>query len=69
VQALVATVLTGDPLQIPIRVDAAVKILAGNLELLFPELANAEEGVVETTAVNALGNLKTKLQAIAPPTA
>jgi hypothetical protein len=66
-QTLVTTILTGDPLQIPSRIDGAVKIFLGQLELQFPGFLSAEIGVVETDAVTALGNAKTKLQALTAP--
>ena len=65
-QTAVTTILTGDPLQLPSRVDGAIKIFLGQLELQFPGLVTAELGVVATDAVTALGNAKTKLQALVP---
>jgi hypothetical protein len=63
--AFVNTVMTGDPLQIPVRIDAAAKIFAGQVELLAAPLLTAEVGVVQTDITTALAGLKAKLQAAA----
>jgi hypothetical protein len=65
----VNTVLTGDPMQIPVRADAAVKIFIGQIELLAAPLLTAEVGVVQTDITGALANLKTKLQSLSTPAA
>lgn len=62
--AFVNTTLTGDPMQIPVRADAALKILVGQLELLAAPLLTAEVGVVQTDIVSAFAGLKTKLQSL-----
>ena len=64
VKEAVATILTGDPMQIPLRVGPAVQILTAKLALLEPALATAEEGVVLQTATSGLDSLIAKLQAI-----
>ena len=58
------TVLTGDPLQIPLRLSGATDIFIGQVKLQFPELVSAEVGVVQTEITGALGGLKSKLQAL-----
>jgi len=67
--AFVNTVLTGDPMQIPVRLDAAAKIFAGQVELLAAPLLTAEVGVVQTDITTALAGLKAKLQASVAPAA
>jgi hypothetical protein len=66
---LVTTVLTGDPAQIPLRFDGAVKVFVGNLELQLPGLAVAEIGVVQTEITSGLASLKAKLNAATTPAA
>jgi hypothetical protein len=63
-QTAINTILTGDPLQIPMRAGPAVAILIGQLQLLIPGLAVAEQGVVQTEVNTKLGGLITQLQAI-----
>src|SRR5208282_5543375 len=63
-QTALNTILTGDPLQIPLRAGPAVTILVGQLELLLPGLAAAEQSVVVTEVNGKLSGLITKLQAI-----
>jgi hypothetical protein len=58
------TVLTGDPLQIPLRLSGATDIFVGQVKLQFPQLVSAEVGVVQTEITGALGGLKSKLQAL-----
>lgn len=65
-KAFVSTTLTGDPLQIPARADAAADILLGNLKLQLPGLLVAEEGVVATDIISKFSGIETKLQALIP---
>jgi hypothetical protein len=65
-QTALDTILTGDPMQIPLRAGPAVGILVGQLQLLLPGLAVAETGVVQTDIDAKIGGLITKLQAMAP---
>jgi len=58
---LLTTVLTGDPLQIGLRVGPALLIFNGQLQLLLPELATAEQGVVLQQATTSIDNLIAKL--------
>jgi hypothetical protein len=62
--AFINTVLTGDPLQIPLRLSGATDIFIGQVKLQFPELVSAEVGVVQTEITGGLASLKTKLQAL-----
>lgn len=64
VQQAVTTILTGDPALLPARIAPADAILAGQLTLLFPELAVAEEGVAASAATSGITGLIGKLQAI-----
>jgi hypothetical protein len=66
-QTAINTILTGDPLQIPLRVGPAVAILTGELQLLLPELAIAETGVVQADVNTKIGGLITKLQGLNTP--
>lgn len=66
-QTFTSTVLTGDPTQIPLRFDAAFKVLAGTVELEFPTLAQAEIGVVNSDINTKLASWATSLKAIAAP--
>lgn len=61
--AFVNTVMTGDPTQIPVRFDAAVKIFSGQIELLAAPLLTAEVGVIQSDVTNSLAALKAKLNA------
>ncbi len=57
VSDFLTTVLTGDPMQLPLRAGPALLVLQGKLQLLLPQLATAEEAVVlqqSTSAINAL---------------
>lgn len=65
----VTTTLTGDPLQIGLRADAAFKVFVGNIELLFPELATAEVGAVKTEISGGIAALRSKLKTATTPTA
>jgi hypothetical protein len=58
------TILTGDPLQIPLRAGPAAAILVSQLELLVPGLASAESGAVLADANSRLDGLTAKLQAL-----
>jgi hypothetical protein len=63
-QTAINTILTGDPMQIPLRAGPAAAIFVSQLELLLPGLATAETGAVQTDVNAKLGGLITKLQAI-----
>jgi hypothetical protein len=63
-KACITTILTGDPAQIGLRVGPAVAILDGQLVLLLPELASAEEPVAAAAATSGIESLITKLNAI-----
>ena len=69
VKQAITTILTGDPAQIGLRVGPAVAILDGQLTLLFPELASAEEVVAATDATSGINSLISKLQALVPASA
>jgi hypothetical protein len=58
------TILTGDPMKIPLRVGPAFLVLSGQLQLLAPELLTAEEGVVLMQASSGLDGLISKLKGI-----
>ena len=58
------TILTGDPMQIPLRAAPAAQILLSQLQLLLPALASAEEPVVLQQATSGIDGLISKLQAI-----
>lgn len=64
VQTALNTILTGDPMQIPMRAGPAAAILVSQLELLLPGLATSEAGAVNTEAQAKLSGLITKLQAL-----
>jgi hypothetical protein len=66
--AFVSTVLTGDPMQIPLRLDGAAKVFLGNVELQLPALAVAEVSVVKTDILGGLAALKAKVNAAATAT-
>ena len=66
-QTAINTILTGDPLQIPLRVGPAVLVLTGQLQLLLPQLAVAEAGVVQAQVNTQIGGLITKLQGLSAP--
>lgn len=66
-QAALNTILTGDPMQIPLRAGPAAAILVAQLELLLPGLATAEVSAVNTDVQAKLSGLVTKLQAMVPP--
>ena len=65
----VTTVLTGDPMQIPLRVDGAAKVFLGNIELQLPVLAVAEVNVVKNDVLGGLLSLKARVNAAANPVA
>lgn len=65
VKQAITTILTGDPAQIGLRVGPAAAILEGQLTLLLPELASAEEVVAASAATSGIDGLITKLQALA----
>lgn len=60
----ITTILTGDPAQIGLRVAPAIAILDGQLTLLLPALASAEEPVLASQATGGIDSLITKLQAL-----
>ena len=61
VNEFLTTVLTGDPMQIPLRADSALLVLQGKLQLLLPQLATAEEAVVLQQATASINGLIAKL--------
>lgn len=61
VNEFVTTVLTGDPMQIPLRADSALLVLQGKLQLLLPQLPTAEEAVVLQQATASINGLIAKL--------
>ena len=63
-QTAINTILTGDPMQIPLRAGPAAAIFVSQLELLVPGLASAETGAVQTDVNAKLGGLITKLQGL-----
>jgi hypothetical protein len=63
----ITTILTGDPAQIGLRVAPAIAILDGQLTLLLPELAAAEEPVAAGAVTSGIDNLIAKLQALSAP--
>jgi len=64
VKACLNTILTGDPLQIPLRAGPAAAILVSQLELLLPGLGTAETGAVLTDVNTRLDGLTAKLTAL-----
>ncbi len=67
VKQFLNTTLTGDPLQIPARAAAANLVLMGQIQLLFPELAVAEEAVMLNQANTGLDGIINKLKALSAP--
>ena len=63
-QTFGTTVLTGDPMQLPLRIDAAADIFVGQLKLQIPALASAEQGAVLTGFNAKVGDLLTKVNAL-----
>jgi hypothetical protein len=61
IEDFLTTVLTGDPMQIPLRAGPALLVLQGKLQLLLPELATAEQAVVLSQATTAINGLIAKL--------
>lgn len=61
------TILTGDPMQIPLRAGPAAAILVSQLTLLLPGLAVAETGVVQADVNAKISGLISKLQALNAP--
>ncbi len=61
VNEFLTTVLTGDPMQIPLRTGPALLVLQGKLQLLLPQLATAEEAVVLQQATASINGLIAKL--------
>jgi len=68
-QTCINTILTGDPMQIPLRAGPAAGILVNQLELLLPGLATAEAGTVQTDINSKLNALIAKLQGMTTGTA
>jgi hypothetical protein len=60
-KACLTSILTGDPMQIPLRSGPAVAIFLNQIALLEPSLANAEEGVVLQQANSGIDSLISKL--------
>lgn len=69
VETFLSTTFTGDPLQIPARAIAAEAILIGTVELQFPGLLVAEQGVVGATLGQGVANLRARLKAAVTPDA
>lgn len=63
-KAAINTILTGDPLQIPMRAGPAAAILVGQLQLLLPGLVVAETGVVQADVNTKIDGLVSQLQAL-----
>jgi len=63
-KAAINTILTGDPMQIPMRAGPASAILVGQLQLLLPGLAVAENGAVQLDVNAKLDGLVSQLQAL-----
>jgi hypothetical protein len=63
-QALINTILSGDPLTAPARVGPAVEIFLGQLGLLLPSLGVAEVAAVDVDVNAKLGGIITKLKAL-----
>ena len=57
----VTTILTGDPLQIALRVGPAVAIFLNQVVLVLPELATAEETVILQDTQSKIDGLIAKL--------
>ena len=55
------TILTGPPLELPARIEPALLIMTGKMQLQLPQLATAEEAVVLQQALAALNGLSAKL--------
>ena len=68
-KAALTTIMTGDPLQIGLRIGPAIAIFDNQMLLLLPELATAEQGVALSAATAGIDGLITKLQAIVTPPA
>jgi len=66
-KAAINTILTGDPLQIPMRAGPAAAILVGQLQLLLPGLIVAETGVVQADVNTKIDGLVSQLQAMNAP--
>lgn len=64
IQNCINTILTGDPMQIPMRAGPAAAILVGQLQLLLPGLAVAETGTVNAEINAKIGSLITQLKAL-----
>ncbi len=58
----VTTILTGNPALLPGRIAPAIQILDGQLVLLLPELASAEEPVALAAATGGLDSLIARVQ-------
>lgn len=66
-KAAINTILTGDPMQIPLRAGPAAAILVSQLTLLLPGLAVAETGVVQADVNSKIDGLVSQLQALNAP--
>jgi hypothetical protein len=66
-KAAINTILTGDPMQIPLRAGPAAAILVGQLQLLLPGLAVAETGAVQADVNAKLDGIVSQLQALNAP--
>lgn len=63
-KACLTTILTGDPAQALLRAGPAVQILNGQVTLLLPALAAAEQPVVLQSATGGIDAIITKLQSL-----
>jgi hypothetical protein len=61
------TILTGDPMQIPLRAGPAAAILIAQLQLLLPGLVVAETGVVQADVNTKIDGFISQLQALNAP--
>lgn len=63
-KAMLATILTGDPVLAPARAVPAANIFVNQLALIWPELAVAEEGVLLQQGSAGIDSLIAKIDAI-----
>lgn len=66
-QTCINTILTGDPMQIPLRAAPAAAILVSQLQLLLPGLLTSETAAVNAEINTKLSGLITQLQALSKP--
>jgi hypothetical protein len=65
-QTAINTIVTGDPLQAPARVEPAVAIFLAQLQLLLPGLAGAELTAANVAVGAKITGLIAQLKALAP---